>query len=229
MSLQLIIDSAQTIEFARGALAATTMSRSGRLVTSSRNWVKPWQFTISPKPVWRYADSRGIMETLMAYDRITEHTISLANNTNMTWMVQKQGQGVTGATGFVVDNTTNLTSAVLVLRLGNANTGHSAGTALLKAGDIIQPLGHRYPYVVTSDVLMPTGTVNASTKISVILNRALLPQDSYTFPDKTLVSGAECTWKVKVTKLPAVKFFAKDFAEFNGDFEATEVVLGVTA
>ena len=229
MSLQSIINSAQSIEFARGQLAATTMSRSGRLITSARNWVKPWQFTIVPKPVWRFADSRGIIETIISYDRVTEHTISLANNAGMTWMVEKQGAGVVGSTGFVVDNTTNLNSSNLVLRLGNANIGWSAGTVLLKAGDIIQPLGHRYPYVVSSDVLMPSGSVNSATKVTVILNRTLLPQDSYTFPDKTLVAGADCTWRVKVTKLPQVKYMARDFVEFTSDFEATEVVLGVTA
>jgi len=229
MSLQSIIDSAQTIEFARGALAATTMSRSGRLITSARNWVKPWQFTIVAKPIWRFADSRTIIETIISYDRITEHTISLANNANMAWMVQKQGQGVTGSTGFVIDNTTNLNSSILVLRLGTANIGHTAGTTILKAGDIIQPLGHRYPYVVSSDVLMPSGAVNSATKVSVILNRTILPETGYIFPDKTLVSGTGCTWRVKVTKLPQVKYMAKDFVEFTSEFEAVEVVLGVSA
>jgi hypothetical protein len=228
MSIQSIINSAQTIEFARGALAATTMSRSGRLITSSRNWVKPWVFTITPKPVWNYADSRGIIEDIITADRITEQTISFGDNANMAWMMQKQGAGVVGATGFVIDNTTDFNSAILVLQLGNANTGHTAGTKLFKAGDIIQPAGHRYPYVVTSDVLMPSGSVNGSTKISVILNRALLAEDGYTFTNKTLVAGADCMWYVKVTKLPTLKFFAKDFIQFTSDFEITEVVLGAT-
>jgi hypothetical protein len=228
MSIQTIINSAQTIDFTRGALVASTMSRSGRLLTAARNWTKPWTFTITPKPVWKFADNRGIIETILNYDKTKEYVINLADNSNMAWMVQYQGAAVLGATGLVIDNTTDINSTILVLRLGTANIGHAAGTILLKAGDIIQPYGHRYPYVVVNDVSMPIGIINSSTKISVTLNRALLAEDGYSFADKTLVAGVDCRWHVKVTKLPKVKFFAKDFIQFTDDFEITEVINGVS-
>lgn len=226
MGIQTIIDTAQQIEYVRGQLVASTMSRSGRLLTSTRNWAKPWVFTITPKPIFRFADFRGELEEILAGDRTTTYTISLNNNTKMNWLTAYQGAGVIN--DFIIDNTTNVVSSILKLQLGTGNSALTAGTILFKAGDIIQPQGHNYPYVVTSQVLKPVGATSSTTVINVPLNRGLLPQTSYTLAGHHIQAGINCTWPVKVTKLPTVVFASKDFVQFRGDFELTEFIESVS-
>ena len=58
MSIQSVIDTAQAIEVSRPAVVATSMSRSGRMFTGTRNWAKPWRFTVTPKPYWTAATAQ---------------------------------------------------------------------------------------------------------------------------------------------------------------------------
>lgn len=67
--IQDVIDTAVNIEFNRTKLVAQTISRSGRISTASRNWANPYRFTVTPKPVWLYADARAMIETIYRNDR----------------------------------------------------------------------------------------------------------------------------------------------------------------
>jgi len=67
--IQDVIDTAVNIEFNRSKLVAQTVSRSGRISTASRNWANPYRFTVTPKPVWLYAEARAMIETIYRNDR----------------------------------------------------------------------------------------------------------------------------------------------------------------
>jgi len=67
--IQDVIDTAVNIEFNRSKLVAQTVSRSGRISTASRNWANPYRFTVTPKPVWEYADARTMLELIYNNDR----------------------------------------------------------------------------------------------------------------------------------------------------------------
>jgi hypothetical protein len=73
--LQDIINSAVNIEINRSKLVAQTISRSGRISTASRNWANPYRFTITPQPVWQYADVRALIESVYRNDRYTTQTV----------------------------------------------------------------------------------------------------------------------------------------------------------
>ncbi len=214
MSIQTVINSAQTIEVSRPALVASTMSRSGRLFTSARNWTKPWRFTVSPKPVWRIADVRGVIENIMTYDKHTEQTVYIG--ATASWLTAYQG-AVTVSTGALVGITCTSASGTT---LNISYTGLSNGTIILKPGDIIQPNGHRYPYVVTNTVTATGATGSAA----VTLHRGFLPQTSYTLNGSTLLVGSACGFRVKVSNLPTYRFLPGQLVEFTGDFELIESV-----
>jgi hypothetical protein len=225
MSIQSVINSAQTIEISRPALVASSLSRSGRLFTGTRNWAKPWRITVSPKPIWRIADARPVIESIMTNDKHTEQTVYLGQG-GASWITAYQG-GLTNSqltTGLTVQTaSTSGTNMRLVL---NAELiALDPGTVFFRAGDIIQPVGHRYPYVITtqrsrSDCVTDGGI----TYLDVQLNRGVLPQTGYSISGATIVAGTACSWRIKVGSLPTYRFVSGQFVEFTGDFELIESI-----
>lgn len=212
MSLQKIIDSAQSLELNRSKLVSTTVSRNGRLLVSSRNWVNPWRITVEPRPVWPWADYRQYFEPVISGDRIDTHTILLGNTA--AWTVAYQGTAAT--------TSNQLNSPVAVASVNGATwtitTTGLSGQTLFKAGDIFQPVGHHYPYVVTADAVVSGNTTTVTT------HRGYIPQTSYTVTGAAIKVGAGCSWRVKVTGMPTYRMLPGRLAEFTGNFELTEFV-----
>jgi len=114
-----------------------------------------------------------------------------------------------------------------------ANASIADNTYIFRKGDIIQMAGtgtdslsYRYPYVVQEDVQKLTG----NTTKTVTLNRGYIPQANYDPTSQSnyqaaLYVGNACSWKVIVTKLPAVRYLPGRLFEFTSDFELLEVVL----
>jgi hypothetical protein len=167
MALQDIIDSAVNIEVNRSKLVAQTISRSGRISTASRNWANPFRFTVTPKPIWTASEYRAVFETLLDRDRYEPHGI-LLNNINSTtflanlgnsWMINYQGGGDVASGGNNNLDSYGATSATSGTKIVLTNTNSAtitAGIYLVKAGDYLRPAGNRYPYIATSDVIIPT-------------------------------------------------------------------------
>jgi hypothetical protein len=185
MALQDIINSAVNVEVNRSKLVAQTVSRSGRISVASRNWANPFRFVVTPKPVWTAAEYRAVFEPLFDRDRYEVHGIQL-NTTNTStgvatlgnsWMVNYQGGGDANGNN-VIDSyqATSATGTRIILSNINSTT-ITAGTFLVKAGDYVIPFGSRYPYIATSDVIIPTafsgrvGTIRvAGTSTNIIEN-----------------------------------------------------------
>jgi hypothetical protein len=231
MSLQAIIDTAQNIEFSRASLVASSVSRSGKIITQARNWVKPWSIKVSPAQVYAWADKRGALETILNADRHTEQTIYIGATSGNAWLTAYQGNA--GLTTGALTNVYITAVSGTTMTINVANAGIAVGTVILKKGDIIQPAGtgtdglkYRYPYVVENDVIKGTG----DTTKTVTLNRGYIPQANYDPTSQSnyqaaLYVGNACSWKVIVTKLPAVRYLPGKLFEFTSDFELLEVVL----
>lgn len=222
MSLQTIIDSAVSVEINRSKLVAQSLSRSGRVLTVARNWVNPWRFTVTPKPIWTWTDYRAVFEAIINGDRITTHTFKFGNVAGQRWTMGYMGNcpgGTTGAGG-------SLTGVSVVSFSGTSlvidTTAVSNGVQIVKVGDVIQPTGnYRYPYVVTAAT---NNGVRNNTTMTITTHRGYLPQDSYTVASKGLWVGTSCEFYVKVSSLPNVKLTSGRFAEFTGDLQLIEDV-----
>lgn len=216
--IQRLLDSAQSIQIQRQALVATSMSRNGRMLTAARNWGKPWKFTVQPVPVVKWTDeSRQLFEELMNKDRIEEHTIKLGQNAGSAWTVRYLGD-LDNMTGLTV-NGANSTGTNLRLNLDSTLQALPLTTVIFRAGDIIQPDSHRYPYVVRENVLRGT-----TTYVNVPLHRGLLP-DTTALDGQTMRAGVDCSWEVKFTKLPTIILLPGQLAEFNGELELIESII----
>lgn len=178
MALQDIIDTATNIEVNRSKLVAQTVSRSGRISVASRNWANPFRFVITPKPVWTASEYRAAFETLLDRDKYETHGIEL-NNVNGTtgiatlgnsWMVNYQGNADAPTSDNNIDSyyATSATAGTRIILSYNNATTITPGLFLVKAGDYLRPAGQRYPYIATSDVIIPTaftgrvGTISAA-------------------------------------------------------------------
>lgn len=211
--LQYVINSAVSIEVNRSKLVAQSISRSGKVLTASRNWVNPWRFVVEPQPVWLHANYRHIFEPIINADKYSEHTIKLGQG-GQAWITEYQGNCPT--TNGVL-NTLTVTSATGTSMVVNT-TGMTLGQIIVKAGDVIQPVGHRYPYVATATV---TVSGNSAT---IPLHRGFIPTTT-SISGVGLRVGTSCEFTVQVTKMPTVKFTTGKLVEFTTNFDLIEVVL----
>lgn len=225
MSLQFIINSAVSVEVNRSQLVAQSISRSGKVLTASRNWVNPWRFVVEPQPVWLHSNYRSIFEPVINGDKYAEYTIKLGQGkqswvteylgkclyTNVT--VTEQGSPVT----YRVLDGVSVSSASGTNMIVNTS-GTAVGKILVEAGDIIQPFGHRYPYVATATVTV-TGT-----SATIPLHRGYLPTAT-SISGVGLRVGTDCEFTVQVTKMPTTKFTSGKLVEFTSNFDLIEVVL----
>jgi hypothetical protein len=163
MALQDIIDTAVNVEINRSKLVAQTLSRSGRISVVSRNWANPFRFTVTPKPVWTASEYRSILEPLFTADRYETQGFYLNNISATTglaidgnsWMIPYQGNAAANNAITSYSASTDTTGAKIVLTNVNSTT-ITAGLYLVKKGDYLRPLGFYYPYIASSDVIIPT-------------------------------------------------------------------------
>jgi hypothetical protein len=220
MSLQTIIDTAVNIEINRSQLVAQSLSRSGRLLTVSRNWANPFRFSVTPKPIWRWDEYRDEIQTVMDADRYTEQSFYLSNSTGSAWMTAYRGQ-LDATNNKILDfyTVSTFSGTSLVLTTVGSPT---IGQYVVRTGDWVRPTDHRYPYMVTADVVVP----NPVSPVTIPVHRGAIPQGGYTVAGKTVqLADSAARFYVQMTKLPTVKFIFKEYVEFTGNFEFIEVVL----
>lgn len=211
MSIQTIIDSAQSITINRRAVVAQSVSRSQQIKTAERGY-RVWKFTVSPSPGLKWENYRGMIEAIDNKDKITETQISLANNANMGWTVAYQGEFTQGALdaitiSSVTGNSLTLTTLPTV----------SSTTIAFKAGDYIQPDGSRYPYTVVNTVLRGSGNT-----ITLTVNRGMIAD--ITLANAGILVGSQVTWRVVPVMLPDYTLTPGRFIAWSGDFELMEVI-----
>jgi hypothetical protein len=233
MSLQTFINSAQGIEVARADLVATSVSRSGRLITQTRNTVKPWTFKVTPQQVMSWSAYRGAIEAVLTADRHTEHQIQIGATVGSSWLTAYQGNCPKNSSTGILDYVYVTAFSGNTITINVANAGIPDGTVIFQPGDIVQPAGtgtdglyYRYPYAVTEAVVKNTGD---TTKV-VKLNRGCIVQANYDVTSGTsgrnsLKVGTACTWRVIMTNLPAMRYIPGQLVEFTGEMELLEVVL----
>ena len=237
-SLSMLFNTAQSIEVNRSQLVAQSMSRNGKLLLASRNWVNPWRFVVRPRPVWDWSDYRGSIETLMQADRFSQQTLQIGtdafSNTASNWMWQYQGDFLSyqisaGVTAQVSDG-----NELTIRFYGDGTTPESAYYIIDNAGpdfkifglgDIIQATGNPYPHMITSDIYKAwsnrTRVEDQYWEYTVPLHRGWL---GTTASGQNLLVGSQCTFNLVATKLPVYRFIPPKRVEFTGEFEFTEVV-----
>jgi hypothetical protein len=159
MSLQSIINIAETIEFSRKKVISQQVSRSGIVKVDESVTRQPWKFNIGVSAVIPYANARALMESIDYYDRLHYQDVSFSNNANLSWMFAYQGDlNATQRNNLRVTSFVGNQLVLNTLPTGNANQ------YILKAGDIFTLAGYPYPFTSVYDVQRGSGsTVTVTT------------------------------------------------------------------
>jgi hypothetical protein len=226
-----IFNSAQSIDVNRTKLVAHSVSRNGRLLTASRNWVNPWRFVVVPKPIWDWNQYRSQIEPVIAADRYTAQTVSFGNNAfnnaGANWIAQYQGSLPSAyfTAGFSFSQAAGTTATA---RAAGATYDYIATQpsdfVLFKPGDLVQAAGNLYPHVVTEFVTKAQATSPLPNvyEFPVPIHRGWLG----TAPaNAQILVGAQCTFNLVCTLMPTYRFVPPKRMEFTSNFEFMEQVL----
>lgn len=214
MSVQVIFNSAQSIEFDRRKIVGQTISRSERIRTAERASANAFKFVIDPIPRFRYSLVRGVLESIMVNDRWAEQTVNIANTPGLWYLTQYLGDLTSGQLGTMTISTFTNT----LVTFNNLPTTSST-SLLFRAGDWIQPQQSRYPYIVTQDLQRGSGTLATAT-----VHRNLITSEATTVTGAFYV-GTATSLKVVVSELPTYKLIQRDWAEFTGQFTVIESII----
>jgi hypothetical protein len=215
MSIQNIIDKAQSIEIDRKRVIGQTISRSQRIKTSERASAQPWKFKVTPPGMLPWSASRGFIEVIDFNDRANEYTISLNNNSGMNYITSYLG----GITQGQLNNLTIFSTGTSTITIANMPAVNSS-TVIFARGDYIQPANSRYPYTVVT-----TATRGSTTTTSVTLNRSLITSEGLNLIGQGLAVGNSCTWRVIVSGLPTYQLVPMQRVQYTGNFDLIEKII----
>lgn len=223
MSIQNIIDKAESITITRGKVSGSTISRGGRLRSAIVAGNQPYTFTVAYAPYQSYTDSRAKMEELERLDLVHSEDIDIGStNSGLSYLTEYQGEltsaqiGQLKLKGTYSGNTIDIETEDV--------TGSSSGDLMFKAGDYITfDDGYRYPYQVTADT--PIGLVATNSFVTVSVHRPIITQTGYTFDDtKGVLVGTDVTWTVKMIQKPNFTVIPGRYIQPSGEFVFMEVI-----
>lgn len=214
MSIQTIIDRAQSIEIDRKRIASQSVSRSQRVKIAERASAQPWRLTVTPPAYLVYDQARGIIESIMYTDRVREFEINLAHNPGQSYITAYQGDlNNTQLSALTITNFTTSTMTIGGLPSIDANA------VVFKSGDFIQPVNSRYPYTAVNTVLRGAGST-----LEVLTNRPVITSENTTTTGPVLI-GNSVTFRMVVMTLPTHEITPYNLVQFKNPFQLVERII----
>ena len=210
MSLQTIINYAESITINRRKVAGIQFTRNQIARVSSLVTRNPWRFTVKMPALLNYAESRGLIETLDKIDRITPQEITFSSVPGQSFMFAYQGD--MNATQRAAVSIASFSGKTLTL---NVSATLGLGATIFEAGDVIQIAGYPYPFSVESKVVKAAGST-----VSVTVHRGNFfdpTEDPVT--GLTLVYGNAVRFNMLCTNMPTYTIIPGPYVQFNSDFE----------
>jgi hypothetical protein len=210
MSIQSLINIAETLEINRRKVVGQQVTRSGVVKTTETPTRNPWRMTVSVSAMIEYANARSLMETIDYYDRAVYQDINFYTNPRLSWMWAYQG-----------DMTVNQRSAVSIssftgnqMVLTGLPTG-SAGQFIFKAGDVFTVGTNPYPFTSVTDVVRGLGST-----VTVTTNRPNFFISSVV--GSGLTYGNSVDFRMIATSMPTYTIIPGRYIQINGALELHE-------
>ena len=198
---------------------------------------------------WTQAN-RLIVEDVLAKDRHTPHTTRLGFSLGSQWMADYLGDkdvytwdilktdtnpnptGRLANLTFKSESGNVLTLNTPAVMVGNVDI--TLGKVVLQAGDIIQPEGYPYPFVVVRSDSGTTEYRKTGSTLAVTVHRPYMPHypvvnnvrstTPFNIANKPIIAGGFCTYNMIVTTLPSINYVPGKFIQFSGEFVLLEQV-----
>ena len=218
MSIQAIIDRAQSIEIDRKRIASQSVSRSQRVKVAERASAQPWRLTVTAPAYLIYNEARGIIETIMYTDRVREFEINLAHNPGQSYITAYQGDlNNTQLSGLTITNFT--TSTMTIGGLPPLGGSITSSTVVFRSGDFIQPVNSRYPYTAVNTVLR-----GADSTVDILTNRPCITSENTSTTGPVLI-GNSVTFRMVVVSLPTHEITPYNLVQFKNPFQLIERII----
>ena len=218
--LQTIIDSCVNLVFDRRRIVASSVSRSQRIRTAERMAAQPFMISVTPKPVFIFKDSRDLVEDIFTADRFSETEVSLANNPNLSYLVDYRGGLASQSQAETMTVSTWTTNQCVLTTLPALGTETTTATVLFAKGDYIQPANSRYPYIVTETVLRGSGSLATAT-----VHRNLITSEDINVSGQTLSVGTSTSMRLVVVEIPNYTIYQQNRLNWSGDFKLMEAII----
>jgi hypothetical protein len=176
MSLQSVINLAESIEINRRRIVGVQFTRNEIVRVSETPGRNPWRLTVQVSAPIPYENARSILEDIDRSDRSDPETITFSDNPGLDYLFAYQG--TMNSTNLAALRVQSFTGTNLTLS-GVPTTGATSlpGSLLFKKGDFIQVNGFPYPFTVINDVQRGTGSaVTATTHRPNFISDSLVNQ-----------------------------------------------------
>jgi hypothetical protein len=217
MSIQRVVNLAESITFNRRRIVGIQYSRNEIAYVSETPGRNPWRLTVKVSAPIRYDSGRSIIEALDKSDRSDVEQIYFSNNPGLSYLCGYQGtMNATQRAAITVASFSGTT-----LSLTNLPTvgGASFPNALLfKAGDMIQLDDKPFPFTVVNDIPRTSGE-----SVAVTVHRPNFMSGNLV--GKTLNYGSDCRFQVICTNMPTYTITSGGggaVINFDSDFELYE-------
>lgn len=204
MSMQWIVDNAESLRFTCRPVVGQTITRAGA-VRSINNGNNNWVFEVKLADGIPWTTARPYLSAAEALDRYTSFTIQLNDALHATYMSKYQGDAA-ALTGFTA-NIVNGTSDILLTATPTLSSGYA-----FRAGDLIQLGNTGKTYQVAADV--------PYTETTVTLNRPVLDSSG----SVSLNVGPNAQFTLICTQFPNWGLGALNQTVFSGPFIFNEVI-----
>jgi hypothetical protein len=223
MSLQTIINHAESIQFDRRRVVGVQYTRSELPKITETVTKNPWKLNATISAAFPYSEARSLMESIDKSDRTTSETINF-NQTGLTWLcaydhANQMTLGQVAALSISAASGKNITLTNLP-----STPAYPSSKYLFRAGDFIQIASLPHPFTVTADVLR-----GSSGTVVVPLHRpvdVILKTSSATIANTVLnqgiTVGSMVNFKVFCPNMPTYTVVAGKYIQFNSEFQLFE-------
>ena len=182
------------VQYTRNEIPRTTLSPT----------LNPWKFTFELPNSFRYSDARALMEQIDYLDQWQPQTVTFGDNPAINWIFRYQGV----MSPNMINNITVQSFVGNQLVLTNLPVLPSQ-TVLFAQNDLIQIVGHPYPYTSVTDVTRGT----AST-ITLTTHRPNISTTSVS--GAKIVVGPSCQFNLFCPNMPTYKLVVGGQLTYGG-------------
>ncbi len=191
--LQNIIDRCNGLAIDRRKVVGVQYTRNEIPRVSGTPTKNPWKFILDMPNSYQYNEARDLMEALDTLDRITPQLITFSNNSALSWIYRYRG-----VMSLTQRNTLSVQSFIGDQLVLTALPTMAANRVLFEPNDLIQIVGHPYPFTSTTQVLRGT-----SSTVTITTNRPNIISASVV--GAGIVVGNQCQFYMFCPNMPTYK------------------------
>jgi hypothetical protein len=224
MSLQTIINKAESIQFDRRRVVGVQYTRSELPKITETVTKNPWKLAVKLSAVFPYADARSLIEAIDQLDRTTSSSITFSNNANLSWLCAYDHANQLSLAQVAALSISAASGKNITLTNLPTSPAYPTTRYLFRAGDFVQIASLPHPFTVTADVLR-----GSSATVSVPLHRPvdiLLKNTGNTIANTVLNQGITVgnavNFRVFCPNMPTYSIVPGRLVQFEDTFQLFE-------